>query len=155
MISSIDFKDKGESKPGETLNLLSGLIDGWDPPTEMMPSNALKSRTTSLVEGEQVLSGKSELDSHANMVVVGNHWWIISSSKQSVDVSAFDNDVGGLKTVLIVDALLAYDYKIAMKSYLLVVRNTLYGESMSHNLIPPIGMRETGLIVNDTCKIHT
>ena len=73
MISSIDLKDKGESKPGERLNLLSELIVGWDPCTEMIPSNALKSRIASLVDGEQVLSRRSEFDSHANMVVVGKN----------------------------------------------------------------------------------
>ena len=131
------------------------MIEGWDPPTKMIPSNALKSRIASLVEGEQVLSGRSELDSHENMVVVGKHCWIISCSKQSVDVSAFaDDDVEGLKSVPIVDALLTYNYKRTMKTYLLVVRNVLYVESMLHNLTPPFIMREAGLVVNNMCKIY-
>ena len=89
------------------------------------------------------------------MVVVGKHCWVISRSKQSVDVSAFSDDVKGLQNVPIVDSLLSYDCKRTMKTYLLVVCNALYIKSMSHNLIPPFIMREAGLVVNNTCKIHT
>ena len=154
MISSVDFNNKGESRPDKKINLLSEMIDGWNTTTELILSNAIKSKIASLVEGEDVLSGRSELDSHANMVAVGKNCWIISFSKQSVDVSAFANDVGGLKSVPIVDALLTYDCKRTLKIYLLVARNGLYVESMLHNLIPPFMMREAGLIVNDMCKIH-
>ena len=106
MISSIDFKIQGDSKPDEILNQLSGLIEGWDPPVKVNPNNALKSRITSLVEGENYLRGRNELDSHDNMVVVGKHCWVISRSKLSVYVSVFADDVKGLKNVPIVDALL-------------------------------------------------
>ena len=41
-----------------------------------------------------------------------------------------------------------------MKIYLLVVQNTLYVDLISHNLISPSIVCETGLIVNDTCRIH-
>ena len=135
-------------------SIYSKLIDGWDPTMELMPSNALKSKIVSLVEGEEVLSGKSELDSHANMVVVGKHCWIIFRIKQSVDVSVFANDVDGLKIVPMVKAHLSYDCKRILKTYLLVVRNVLYIESMLHNLISLFIMREYGLIVNNMCKIH-
>ena len=60
-------------KPAEILNLLSELIVGWDLPKKIMPSNDLKSRIPSLVEGEQVISGRYELDSCANMAVLGKH----------------------------------------------------------------------------------
>ena len=143
MISSVVFKDKWEARPGEILNILSELIDEWDPPMELMPSNALKSRIAFLVDVEQVLSERSEFDSHTNKVVVGKHCWIIYRSKWSVNVSAFENDVGGLKSVPIIDAFLAYDCKRTIKTYLLVVMNTLYCESMSHNLIPPFIMRKS------------
>ena len=104
---------------------------------------------------EDVLSGRSELDSHANMVVLGKDCWIISCSNRSVDVSAFANDVGSLKSVPIVDALIAYDCKRTFKSYLLMVRNAPYIKSVSHNLIPKFIMLQAGLIVNDVCKVHS
>ena len=54
------------------INQLSKLIEGWDPPKRKAPNLALLGRIASLVEGdEDVLSGRSELDSHANMVVLG------------------------------------------------------------------------------------
>ena len=62
-----------------------------------MPSNDLKSRILSLVEGEQVISGRSELNSRVKMAVLGKHCWTISRSKQSVDVRAVANDFGGIK----------------------------------------------------------
>ena len=111
-------------------------------------------RILSLVEGEQDIIRRSELDSHSNIVVGGKHCWIISCSKQSVDVSTFADDVEWLKSFPIFDALLAYDCKRTMKIYFLVVRNALYVESMSHNLIPSFIMRKAGLVVNNTCKIN-
>ena len=155
MISSVGLDYQGKLEPDKMLKQLSRLVEGWDPPVRVKPSNALKSKIASLTEGGDDLKGRTELDSHANMVVVGKHCWIISRSKQSVDVSAFADDVEGLKDVPIVDALLSYDCKRTMKTYLLVVRNALYIESMTHNLIPPFIMREAGLIVNDTCRIHS
>ena len=37
----------------------------------------------------------------------------------------------------------------------MVARNTLYVESMDHNLVPPFIMREAGLEVDEQTKIHT
>ena len=155
MISSINLNVSGKLKPYEKINQLSSLIEGWDPPKEKTPSLALLGTIASLVEGnEDALSGRSELDSHDNMVVLDKDCRIISRSNRSVDVNAFDNDVGLLKIVPIVDTLVAYDCKRTLKSYLLVVKNELFIKSMLHNLIPPFIIRQMGLIVNDVCKIH-
>lgn len=81
------------------------------------------------------MSGRSELDSHTNMIVVGQDYWVISCSKRSDDVNIFDKDVEALKIAPIVDALLTYDCKRTLKSYLLVVRNVLYIKSILYNLI--------------------
>eukprot|EP00957_Ditylum_brightwellii_P128393 9792090-Ditylum_brightwellii.AAC.1 len=56
--------------------------------------------------------------------------------------------------VKLVDAALKYDCPHQDKSYLLLVRNTLHVPSMDHNLIPPFMLREAGITVNDTPKIH-
>ena len=40
------------------------------------------------------------MDSCVNMAVLGKHCWTISRSKQSVDVRAVANDVGGIKIYL-------------------------------------------------------
>ena len=121
MISLVDLDHQGKSEPEKMLNQLSGFIEGWDPPVKVNPTNALKSIIASLMEVEDDSKGRTELYSHANMVVVGKYCWIISRSKQSVDVSAFAEDVEGLNNVPIVDALFLYDCKRTMKTYLLVV----------------------------------
>ena len=96
----------------------------------------------------------TELDSHANMVVVGRQASIISQSGIHAEVKPFSNDCGTLERIPIVDAAIGYDCPITSKTYILIVRNALYVKSMEHNLIPPFVMREAGLTVNDVPRIH-
>ena len=96
----------------------------------------------------------TELDSHANMVVVGEQAFVFNRSGQHATVNAFSDEAGGMNEVPIVDAVIAYDCQLTGGTYLLVVRNALHVPSMGHNLIPPFIMREAGLVVNDTPKIH-
>ena len=97
----------------------------------------------------------TQLDSHANMVVVGEHATVFGRSGKSADVRPFSSDCSKLEAVPIVDAAVAYDCPYTMKTYLLTVRNALYVPSMTTNLITPFIMREAGLIVNDVPRIHT
>ena len=69
---------------------------------------------------------RSELDSHENMFVLGKHCYIISYSDRHAEVNAFAREVGRMKSVLIVDAAIVYDFPYSMKTYLLIVRNVLY-----------------------------
>ena len=50
--------------------------------------------------------------------------------------------------------MLGYDCKRTNQVYLLVLKNVWYIESMDDNLIPPLMLREAGLIVNERAKIH-
>ena len=68
----------------------------------------------------------SELESHANMIVLGKHCYIISSSGRHAEVNAFAIKVGRIKIVPIFDATIVYDCPYSMKTYLLIVRNLLY-----------------------------
>ena len=97
----------------------------------------------------------TQLDSHANMVVVGQHATVFGHSGKSADVRPFSNDCSKLESVPIVDAAMAYDCPFTMKTYILAVKNALHVPTMEHNLIPPFIMREAGLQVNDVLKIHT
>ena len=97
----------------------------------------------------------TQLDSHANMVVVGQQATVFGQSGKSADVRPFSSECSKLESVPIVDAAVAYDCPYSMKTYLLSIRNALYVPSMSHNLIPPFILREAGLIVNDVPRIHT
>ena len=95
----------------------------------------------------------TELDSHANMPVVGKHAYIIAETSKKVDVSPFTPDYQPL-TVPLVDTTVRYDNPYNGKSYILVLRNELYVPSMDNNLIPPFMLREMGVTVNDVPKIH-
>ena len=96
---------------------------------------------------------RTELDSHANMPVVGKHAYIIAESSKMVDVSLFTPDYKPL-TVPLVDAMIKYNNPYNGKSCILVLRNALYVPSMNNNLIPPFMLREMGVAVNDVPKIH-
>jgi hypothetical protein len=139
------------------------LIEGWDPPPGMpIPSRRVQQAINiSMTEGEisaavalDEESIQTDLDSHANMIVVGKHCFIISYSGKYIDVNSFSDAVGGLSQVPIVDAAIAYDCPHTHKTWLLIVRNVLYVESMDKNLVPPFILREGGLIVNDKPKIQ-
>ena len=96
----------------------------------------------------------TELNSHINMVVVGRQSSIISRSGVHAEVKAFSNDCGTLSQIPIVDVALEYDCPLTSKTFVLIVRNALYVESMEHNLMPPFVMREAGIVVNDVPPIH-
>ena len=67
--------------------------------------------------------GQSGLNSHKNIIVCGKNCWIISCSWKSIDVAAFVSEVGGLKEVPMVDALIAYDCPITHRTFLLSMKN--------------------------------
>ena len=50
--------------------------------------------------------------------------------------------------------MLAYDCEQTNQTYLLVLWNVLYIDSMDENLIPPFILQGAGLIVNKRAKIH-
>ena len=58
---------------------------------------------------DENFDSRSELDSHANMVFLGQHCHIISSSSRHAEVNAFSREVGKMKSVPIVDAAIVYD----------------------------------------------
>jgi hypothetical protein len=99
-------------------------------------------------------SSRTKLDSHANMPVVGRHAYIISDQGRLADVSPFTPDYAPMQ-IRIVDAAVQYDCPYSGKSYILVLRNTLYVPSMKHNLLPPFVLREAGMKLNDTPKFQS
>ena len=85
---------------------------------------------------------------------MGRQATIIQETGQFADVNSFSSEAGTLPRVPIVDAVISYDCPFSLKSYLLVAKNALFVQSMEHNLIPPFIMREAGLVVDETAKIH-
>ena len=105
------------------------------------------------MEIEHDESSRTELDSHANMPVVGRHAYIISNSGKTADVKPFSPDYRTM-TIPIVDAAVQYDCPYGNKSCILVIRNALYVPSMKNNLIPPFAVREAGVQVHEIPKIQ-
>eukprot|EP00957_Ditylum_brightwellii_P022424 1692021-Ditylum_brightwellii.AAC.1 len=70
-----------------------------------------------------------------------------------MEVNLFMPDYDAIKLRL-VDAALKYDCPFTDNAYNLLVRNALHVPSMYHNLLPPFVLREVGIRVNDTPKIH-
>ena len=105
------------------------------------------------VDIETDVQSRTELDSHANMPVVGREALVVEQSGRTVEVSPFTPDYKPIK-VEVVNAIIQYDSPLDGKEYILVIQNALQVPSMSNNLIPPFIMRENGIMVNECAKIH-
>jgi hypothetical protein len=109
------------------------------------------------VDGEDSMDvdegSRTELDSHANMPVVGRNAYIISDTGRVADVSPFTPNYASMQ-IRIVDAAVQYDCPYDGESYILVMWNTLYVPSMKNNLLPPFILRQAGIKLNDTPKIQ-
>ena len=103
---------------------------------------------------EPQIDTRSELDSHANMIVMGSECFVFEWSGQTCQVNPFAKSIGSLSNVPIVDAAIAYDCPYSHQTYILLCRNSLYIPEMRENLLPPFILRESGATVNDTAKIH-
>ena len=76
------------------------------------------------------------------------HAYILNYMGRTAEVIPFASSYDALKNVPIVDAIIAYDCPLSGKTYLLVCHNALFVSSMTHNLIPPLILRETNILVN-------
>jgi hypothetical protein len=76
------------------------------------------------------------------------------SDNESVCSVSSIHSIDDAMKVKLVDATLKYNCPHEDKSYILLVRNALHAPSMDHNLIPPFMLREAGITVNETPKIH-
>ncbi len=96
----------------------------------------------------------TELDSHANMAVAGSGSTFIFKSGQYPNVTTFSAELPELERVEIGDFAIAYDDPISLMTFLLVMRNALLIPSMSHNLLPPLLIREASLFLDETPKFQ-
>ena len=98
-------------------------------------------------------SSRTELDSHANMPVIGRNAYILSKIGETVDVAHFTPDYKPI-SVELVDAGLKYECPYSGEVKILIIRRGLHVPSMTHNLLPPFMLREAGIQINDVPKIH-
>jgi hypothetical protein len=81
----------------------------------------------STTDGSQVTADpRTELDSHANMAVLGKHAYIFESTGKTCNVKPFTDDLGMVTDIPVVDGALAYDCPYTRETYILIVRNALY-----------------------------
>ena len=96
---------------------------------------------------------RTELDSHANMPVIGRNAYILSKTGETVDVAPFTPDYKPI-SVELVDAALKYECPYSGEVKILIIRRGLYVPSMTHNLLPPFMLRKAGIHINEVPKIH-
>ena len=96
---------------------------------------------------------RTDLDSHANMPVVGSNCQVIRQTGKTVTVSPFTPDYEPMN-IPVVDATVLYRCPFSGKEYILVIMNALYVPSMSHNLIAPFIIRDAGVALKTTPKIQ-
>jgi hypothetical protein len=96
---------------------------------------------------------RTELDSHANMAVVGRNAYIISDTGRIADVNPFRPDYDSMQMLIMYAAIWCY-CPCSGQMCMLALRNALFVPSMRNNLTPPFVMREAGMRVNDTPKIQ-
>src|SRR5210317_1924766 len=96
---------------------------------------------------------RCELDTHANLPVIGGHAYVLAYTGRTASVSPYSPDYKA-KQIPIVDAALLYHNKYLSQDHILLIPNALYVPSMENHLLPPFVLRENGIQVNDTPKIH-
>ena len=96
---------------------------------------------------------RTELDSHANMPVIGRNAYILSKIGETVDVAPSTPDYKPISGEL-VDAALKYECHYSGEVKILIIREGLYVPSLTHNLLPPFMLREAGIHINEVPKIH-
>ena len=95
----------------------------------------------------------TELDTHANMPVIGKNAYILSKIGETVDVAPFTPDYKPI-SVELVDAALKYECPYSGEVKIMIMKRGLYVPSMTHNLLPPFKLWEAGITINEVPKIH-
>jgi len=78
---------------------------------------------TTYNENTASVDPRTELESHANMVVLGASAFIFELTNRFCNVQPFDSKLGTSHDVPIVDGALAYECPYTMGAYILLVRN--------------------------------
>ena len=88
------------------------------------------------------------------MVIIGKYAIILVYIGNKLDGSPFKPDYQSMEKVSIVDLSVQYTCQYMAKVYVFMFRNSLSVPIMDNNLIPPLIMRETGMVVKVIAKIH-
>ena len=108
---------------------------------------------TDMQTGPDGDDSRTDLDSHANMPVVGKAAYVLEELGRRCEVSPYTPDYPPM-TVPLVHAAVKYESPFDGRVYILLIRNALHVPSMAHNLIPPFMVREAGVQLREVPKIH-
>ena len=124
--SSFEGRNSRTSKPDSNKR--------WDPgrpgPNHHLSVTIAGAMVASANDGEDMVvddmvTSRTELDSHANMVVVGRHALVVSDTGRTAEVNPFTPDYEALQQVPIVDAAICYTCPYTDSQYYFIVRNAL------------------------------
>ena len=93
-----------------------------------------------------------DLDTHADITVLGDCCLLIHDTGLKVDVSGFSTALGSIELPIISGAV-AYDHPITGKVYILVFHQVIYCRQMDNHLICPMQCRTNSVVINDTRKM--
>lgn len=101
---------------------------------------------------EPFSEGFLELDSHADVAVLGANCRIFQESTESVDVYGYDPAQGATQRKIVSGCFAYDDPTLNGECTLLIVHQGLHVPTMSNSLIPPFQMRENDITVNECPK---
>ena len=81
------------------------------------------------------LESRTDLDSHANMPMIGAGALVIAKTGKTCEVSPYTPDYPPMKVPL-VDAMVKYESPFDGRVFILLIKNALHVASTSYNLIP-------------------
>lgn len=82
-------------------------------------------------------SGFTELDSHANIGVVGKDVTVYEDTGRTVDVSNFMDSSPSVCGKKIVNAIMAHDDPYSGETIMCIAPGVMQVDEMNHNLLPP------------------
>jgi hypothetical protein len=94
-----------------------------------------------------------DLDSHADMAVLGSNCFVFEETNRTINVYSYDPKMGSHERK-VVSGVFAYDDPTTGKVTLLIVHQGLHVPHLTYSLIPPFQMRENDIIVNECPKFQ-
>jgi hypothetical protein len=95
-----------------------------------------------------------DLDSHADMAVLGSNCVVFEDTGRTITVHSYDPELGS-SVWKVVSAAFAYDDPVNGQTILLIVHQGLHIPHLPYSLIPPFQMRENDIIVNERPKFQS
>ena len=102
------------------------------------------------MKSDQVVTGQSELDSHADNIALGKNSIIMGYTGHECDVLPYTDTYESIKKIPIVTGETGYTSPIIDQQSILIFNDVLLlGDKMQHTLINPNQLRHFGLILKD------